>query len=85
MECILHSSQEIFNDKGEHTVTQVIGRIVMFHAIEALATKTPSGNYAINYEGYSPIGRMGGNDFVHLSEISNIFHAKISGINLKIK
>lgn len=33
MECKLHSKQEIYNDKGVHTSTMVLGRVVLFHVI----------------------------------------------------
>ena len=78
MECVLHSTMEVRNDAGEHTATQIIGRVVMFHAVEELVRQTPSGNKIINYSGYKPLGRMGGDSWVQLAETIDIPRPKIT-------
>jgi flavin reductase (DIM6/NTAB) family NADH-FMN oxidoreductase RutF len=36
MECKFHSKTEVFNDKGVHTTTIVLGRVIKFHVAEPI-------------------------------------------------
>lgn len=60
MECKLTTKQEIVNDQGVITSTVVFGRVVQFHVLEPLLEAGPRGLPQVNFEGYRPLGRLGG-------------------------
>jgi flavin reductase (DIM6/NTAB) family NADH-FMN oxidoreductase RutF len=68
MECRLSATQEIRNDKGDLASTVVFGRVVRFHVLEPLLEEGPSKNPQVKYEGYRPLGRLGGDKWVSLGD-----------------
>eukprot|EP00873_Tetraselmis_striata_P029338 jgi/Tetstr1/449602/TSEL_036689.t1 len=64
MECVLVDTHEVRNEaSGAVTATIVIGKVLMFHVHEAVATRTPSGAVAVDVEAMRPISRLGGNTY----------------------
>jgi flavin reductase (DIM6/NTAB) family NADH-FMN oxidoreductase RutF len=61
MECQLASTYEVKNEaSGLTTATIVIGKVVMMHINEGVASRSPSGNVTIDAEKYQSISRLGG-------------------------
>ena len=72
MECKLFSKTEIFNDKGAHTTTIVLGRVARFHVKEQLLEKNAAGMPVINTLGLQPCGRLGGDTWALLGDTFDI-------------
>lgn len=72
MECIMSNSHEIVNDAGNVTTTCVFGRVVRFHVLEPLVAEGPRGLPVVKFEGYRPLGRIGGDDWVVCSDYFEI-------------
>lgn len=62
MECELHHVEKIYNDKGEHTTSLVLGRVVRFHVHDDVV-EYGSGKEdrpLVSIEKLKPLGRVGG-------------------------
>jgi len=60
MECVLDSTKEIRNDKGEHTTTIVFGRVVKYHVHESVLVENDDPNYPqVDLEKVKACGRAG--------------------------
>ena len=64
MECVLDSKKEIFNDKGEHTTTIVMGKIVQYHIHSSVLKKenrdgTKATAPIVDLEKLQSVGRAG--------------------------
>ncbi len=46
---------------GELTTTLVMGQVVLFHVLEEVAAKSPSGKTIVDIAKYRPMTRLGGN------------------------
>ena len=66
MECKTSHVQHIYNDAGEHTCAVVFGRVVMFHVVEPLLQTTARGAHEVKFDGYNPVGRLGGDTWTEL-------------------
>jgi len=76
-ECKLLSTQDIFNDKGDHTTTMVLATVARVHVMEPLLKGAGQGrdggnNYSVDYAQYRPVGRLGGDSWVHLGDAFDI-------------
>jgi len=72
MECKLSGLHQIKNDEGNVTSTVVFGKVELFHVIEPLVEDGPRGAPQIKFEGYRPMGRLGGDRYVHLGNYFEI-------------
>lgn len=72
MECKLYSKNEVFNDKGDHTSTIVLGRVVRFHVIEPLLEEGAYGVPTLNTLELRPCGRLGGDRWASLGKTFDI-------------
>ena len=72
MECKFYSKNEIFNDKGEHTSTIVLGRVVRFHVAEPLLEEGAHGVPMLDTLGLKPCGRLGGDRWANLGKTFDI-------------
>jgi flavin reductase (DIM6/NTAB) family NADH-FMN oxidoreductase RutF len=82
-ECQVNSTQKIYNDKGQHTTTMVIARVVKIHVIEPLLKgkgegRDGSNNYRVDFQNYRPLGRLGGNTWAHIGDTFDIARPRIS-------
>lgn len=60
MECKLWDKKEVFNDKGEHTTTIVMGRVVNFHVHESvLKDGQADDDPRVDLIKLQPVGRAG--------------------------
>lgn len=60
MECKLWDKKEVFNDKGEHTTTIVMGRVVNFHVHESvLKDGQAEDDPRVDLTKLQPVGRAG--------------------------
>merc|ERR1712154_197463 len=60
MECKLWDKKEVFNDKGEHTTTIVMGRVVNFHVHESvLKDGQAEDDPRVDLMKLQPVGRAG--------------------------
>jgi flavin reductase (DIM6/NTAB) family NADH-FMN oxidoreductase RutF len=81
-ECKVISTQDMFNDRGQHTTTMVIARIVRIHILESILKgkgtgKNGGNNYRVDFSQYKPLGRLGGNTWAHLGATFDIERPKI--------
>jgi len=72
-ECKLLNTQEIFNAKGVHSTTMILATVLRVHVMEPLLKGQGQGrdggnNYSVDYSGYRPVGRLGGDSWVHLGD-----------------
>jgi len=72
-ECKLLNTQEIFNEKGSHTTTMVLATVARVHVMEPLLKGKGQGrdggnNYSVDFSQYRPLGRLGGDSWVHLGD-----------------
>lgn len=77
MECRLTDVHHIRNDKGVITSSVVFGRVVMFHVHAELVDTGPRGAPQVKWEGYRPIGRLGGDRWVKLGDAFDIGRPKV--------
>ena len=66
MECRLTGKHEIVNDSGATTSTVVFGRVLRFHVLEPLLEVSSRGNPQVRFDGFAPLGRLGGNTWCHI-------------------
>lgn len=64
MECVLDSTKEIYNDKGEHTTTIVMGKIVEYHIHSSVLKDNGNGTRTetapvVDLTQLQPVGRAG--------------------------
>eukprot|EP00596_Hydrurales_sp_CCMP1899_P004504 CAMPEP_0119042870 /NCGR_PEP_ID=MMETSP1177-20130426/16220_1 /TAXON_ID=2985 /ORGANISM="Ochromonas sp, Strain CCMP1899" /LENGTH=256 /DNA_ID=CAMNT_0007009925 /DNA_START=103 /DNA_END=873 /DNA_ORIENTATION=- len=75
MECKLHSKTEVFNDKGIHTTTIVLGRIIKFHVAEPILvdkSKWSHGMPVVDTLKMKALGRLGGDTWVRMGDTFDI-------------
>jgi flavin reductase (DIM6/NTAB) family NADH-FMN oxidoreductase RutF len=76
MECRLAGTHDIVKTEADGTTTVtttvVFGRVELFHVIEPLLEEGPRGAPQVKFEGYRPIGRLGGDAYVHLGNYFDI-------------
>ena len=72
MECKIFSKNEIFNDKGAHTSTIVLGRVVRFHVQEPILMEGAHGVPTTNTLDLKPCGRLGGDRWASLGHTFDI-------------
>ena len=67
---------------GEITSTVVMAEVVLFHVLEEVTAKSPSGKTIVDINKYRPMARLGGNFYGVVSQVSAIFEVKRLAINL---
>ena len=82
-ECKLLNTQEIYNTKGVHSTTMVLATVLRVHVMEPLLQGRGQGrgggnDYSVDYSVYRPIGRLGGDSWVHLGNKFDIKRPALS-------
>ena len=68
--CILIWCQNLARSAGEVTTTVVMGEVVLYHVLEAVVGKSPSGKTVVDINKLHPVVRMGGNFYGVLGQVS---------------